>query len=244
MTEHPARAEAEPWPGRAGGGAPDLDWRDGVPVARRFGDPYFSLQGGAAETAHVFLAGTGLPGRLRPGFRILELGFGTGLNLLVTLRAFRAAGAPGPLRFTSFEAFPMAPGDRARALGAFPDLAAEAAELTEALARPGPWAFAGGLALEVIEGDARATLPAWRGEADAVFLDGFAPARNPELWEAPLLAAVAARMAPGARLATYSAAGSVRRALEAAGLRVERRPGFGRKRHMTVAWGPGAGGAP
>lgn len=219
----------------ASAGPPDIDWHDGVPVARRFGDPYFSLDGGAAETAHVFLAGTGLPERFRPGFRILELGFGTGLNLLVTLRAFRAAGAPGPLLFTSFEAFPMAPEDRARALGAFPDLAAEAAELTQAMAEPGPWTFTGGLTLEVIEGDARATLPAWAGRADAVFLDGFAPARNPELWEPALLTAVAARMSPSAPLATYSAAGSVRRALEAAGLRVERRPGFGRKRHMTVA---------
>ncbi len=235
MTEPIRDPRAEPGPSPGGVRAPDLDWRDGVPVARRFGDPYFSLDGGAAEVAHVFLAGTGLPDRLRPGFRVLELGFGTGLNLLVTLRAFRAVGAPGPLRFTSFEAFPMAPGDRARALGAFPDLAVEAAELTRALARPGPWSFAGGLTLEVIEGDARATLPAWAGQADAVFLDGFAPARNPELWEAPLLAAVAARMGPGARLATFSAAGSVRRALEAAGLTVERRPGFGRKRHMTVA---------
>lgn len=236
MTEHrDPTAAARAWPAGAALEAPDLDWRAGVPVARRFGDPYFSLDGGAAEAAHVFLAGTGLPARFRPGLQVLELGFGTGLNLLVVLRAFRAAGAPGPLRFTSFEAFPMARDDRARALGAFPDLAAEAAELAEALARPGPWAFAGGLTLEVVEGDARATLPAWNGRADAVFLDGFAPARNPELWEVPLLAAVAARMSPGARLATYSAAGSVRRALEAAGLRVERRPGFGRKRHMTVA---------
>ncbi len=232
MTEPVREPKAEPGAAMTS----EIDWQDGVPVARRFGDPYFSREGGAAETAHVFLAGTGLPERFRPGFRILELGFGTGLNLLVTLRAFRRAGAPGPLRFTSFEAFPLAPADRARALEAFPDLAAEAAELAQALAGPGPWTFAGGLMLEVIEGDARATLPAWEGRADAVFLDGFAPARNPELWEPALLAAVAARMGPGARLATYSAAGSVRRALEAAGLAVERRPGFGRKRHMTVAW--------
>lgn len=218
------------------GQPPELDWQGGVPVARRFDDPYFSLDGGPAEAAHVFLAGTGLPERLRPGFSVLELGFGTGLNVLVTLRAFRAAGAPGPLRLTSFEAFPLAPRDRARALAAFPELAAEAEELAEAMARPGPWGFGGGATLEVVEGDARETLPAWEGHADAVFLDGFAPARNPEMWEPALLAAVAARMAPGARLATYSAAGPVRRALEAAGLAVERRPGFGRKRHMTVAW--------
>lgn len=235
MTDQGPRPTHDEAPGPLGAPGPELDWRDGVPVSRAFQDPYFSLDGGPAEARHVFLAGTGLPDRLRPGFSVLELGFGTGLNLLVTLRAFRAAGAPGPLRFTSFEAFPLAPADRARALAAFPDLGGEVAELAEALLRPGPWTFAGGVTLEVVDGDARATLPAWDGRADAVFLDGFAPARNPEMWEPPLLAAVAARMGPGARLATYSAAGPVRRALEASGLRVERRLGFGRKRHMTVA---------
>lgn len=214
-----------------------LDWRDGTPVSRRFGDPYFSFRGGVAEARHVFLQGNDLPGRFRPGFRILELGFGTGLNLLATLRAHREAGAPGPLLYTSCEAFPMAPADRARALSAFPELADEAAELAEALSRPGPWTL-GAARLEILPGDARVTLPAWAGQADAAYLDGFAPARNPEMWEPGLLAAVAARLAPGGTLATYSAAGEVRRALAAAGLQVERRPGFGGKRHMTVARRP------
>jgi tRNA U34 5-methylaminomethyl-2-thiouridine-forming methyltransferase MnmC len=91
------------------------------------------------------------------------------------------------------------------------------------------------LDLTVIEGDARATLPAWSGSADAWFLDGFAPARNPELWEPALIAEVARHTRPGGTAATYSAAGEVRRALSAAGFAVERRAGHGRKRHMTVA---------
>ena len=213
-----------------------LLWRDGIPVSRRFNDPYFSLQGGLEETRHVFLAGNGLPERFRPGFRILELGFGTGLNFLVTLQAHRQA--LGPLLYTSFEAFPMAPENRAQALAAFPEIASEAAALDDALASPGPWTF-GNVTLEIVEGDARATLPAWDGQADAVFLDGFAPAKNPEMWEPALLAAVAEKLAPGGTLATYSAAGHVRRALAGAGLEVERRPGFGTKRHMTVARRPG-----
>lgn len=85
----------------------------------------------------------------------------------------------------------------------------------------------------MIIGDARHTLPAWDGVADAWFLDGFAPARNPELWEAPLLAQVAAHTAPGGTFATYTAAGAVRRALDAAGFDVARVPGYGRKRHMS-----------
>ena len=76
----------------AGTGAEGLDWREGVPVSRRFDDPYFSLGGGLAETGHVFLAGNGLPGRFRDGFRIAELGFGTGLNLLAAVASWRAAG--------------------------------------------------------------------------------------------------------------------------------------------------------
>jgi tRNA U34 5-methylaminomethyl-2-thiouridine-forming methyltransferase MnmC len=210
-----------------------IDWRDATPVSRRFDDPYFSLQGGLAETRHVFLAGNGLPERFRPGFSILELGFGTGLNFLMTLRAHREA-QPGPLAYTSFEAFPMSPPDRARALSAFPDLAPEAAELTEALRAPGPWTF-GDVTLQIIEGDARDTLPAWPGPADAAYLDGFSPAKNPEMWEPALLAAVAHKLAPGGTLATYSAAGHVRRALADASLDVQRRPGFGSKRHMTTA---------
>ena len=95
-------------------------------------------------------------------------------------------------------------------------------------------ALPGGVALTVIVGDARQTVPSWSGRADAWFLDGFAPARNPELWEPALLEAVAGHTAPGGTLATYTAAGAVRRALEAAGFSITRVPGYGRKRHMTT----------
>ena len=207
-----------------------LDWRAGdVPVALGFDDPYFSITDGLAETRHVFLSGNDLPARLRPGFHIAELGFGTGLNLLAVMEA--AGDCPGPLHYTAFEAFPMAPADMGRALAAFPDL--NAAPLLQAWAAGerrftlGPWS------VEVIIGDARQTLPPWPGRADAWFLDGFAPARNPELWEPALLAQVGAHNAPGGSFATYTAAGAVRRALADAGFVVERAPGFGRKRHMS-----------
>jgi tRNA U34 5-methylaminomethyl-2-thiouridine-forming methyltransferase MnmC len=216
--------------------AAELDWRaGGIPVSARFDDPYFSLENGLAETRHVFLAGNGLPDRFRPGFHVAELGFGTGLNLLAAWAAWDDSGQDGPLRFTSFEAFPMRAADMARALSAFPALADRAAVLTAAWARGATRIEAPTLRAEVILGDARRTLPGWSGRADAWFLDGFAPARNPELWDPALLAAVAARTAPGGTAATYTAAGAVRRALAAAGFSVDRRPGFGRKRHMTVA---------
>lgn len=217
-----------------------LDWRAGdVPVSTRFDDPYFSLEDGLAETRHVFLDGNDLPARFADGFRIAELGFGTGLNMLVTAEAWAAAGAPGTLHLTSFEAFPMQTPDMARALAAFPTLASRAARLLAGWQAGGPIGdpidLGDGVRLSVITGDARDTLPAWSGRADAWFLDGFSPARNPELWGPDLLGAVAAHTAPGGTAATYTAAGFVRRGLGDAGFDVTRAPGYGRKRHMSRA---------
>ncbi|WP_414899001.1 tRNA (5-methylaminomethyl-2-thiouridine)(34)-methyltransferase MnmD [Rhodovulum sp. YEN HP10] len=212
-----------------------IEWREGgVPVSTRFDDPYFSIADGLAETRHVFLDGNGLPGRFAPGFHIAELGFGTGLNLLAALIAWRAAGTEGPLRFTSFEAFPMSAEEMERALSAFPEARAVADPLIAAWAEGARRIETDGLIAEIVEGDARETLPAWEGRADAWFLDGFSPARNPELWSPGLMAEVARHTAPGGTAATYTAAGFVRRGLAAAGFEVSRRPGFGRKRHMSV----------
>ncbi|MFV0513465.1 MAG: tRNA (5-methylaminomethyl-2-thiouridine)(34)-methyltransferase MnmD [Jhaorihella sp.] len=211
-----------------------VSWAEGgVPVSVRFDDPYFSLAGGLAETRHVFLAGNGLPGRFAPGFHIAELGFGTGLNALAAWAAWDESGQTAPLRFTSFEAYPMAPGDMARALAAFPDLAPWRDRFLAAWR--GGFCDLGRLHLEVIEGDARDTLPVWNGVADAWFLDGFSPARNPELWQPSLMAQVARHTKRDGTAASYSAAGLVRRGLEAAGFTLSRTPGFGRKRHMTRA---------
>lgn len=213
-----------------------LEWRAGdVPVSTRFDDPYFSLENGLEETRHVFLQGNGLPGRFAEGFHIAELGFGTGLNFLTTLLAWRATGRPGKLRFTSFEAWPM-PGDAIlRALGRFPELPVQvfAAQAGDSGL---PNRIEGGdFDLHIIQGDARDTLRHWSGCADAWYLDGFSPAKNPELWEPALIREVARHTRPGGTAATYTAAGFVRRALSEAGFEVRRVPGYGRKRHMTIA---------
>ena len=222
----------------------DIAWRataqGRVPVSTRFDDPYFSLDNGLAETRHVFLAGNDLPRRFGADFRVAELGFGTGLNFLTLLACWAEAGRPGTLRMTSFEAFPMKADDMRASLGAFPELAAHAKALLsrweDLLA--GPVAFDDGPTLTLVQGDARRTLPDWAGTADCWFLDGFSPAKNPELWEPDLLTEVARHTAPGGTAATYSAAGHVRRSLAAAGFDVTRAPGFGRKRHMTIARKP------
>lgn len=216
-------------------GTAALEWRDGgIPVSTRFDDPYFSLANGLAETRHVFLAGNGLPGRFRPGFHIAELGFGTGLNMLATLVSWTAAGVPGRLRYTSFEAFPMSAPDIARALRAFPEAEAIAGPFLDAWAAGHSRFVNDTLDLTVVIGDARQTLPRWPDRADAWYLDGFSPAKNPELWSGDLMAEVARHTAPGGSFATYTAAGHVRRALAAAGFAVSRLPGHGTKRHMSA----------
>jgi len=120
-----------------------------------------------------------------------------------------------------------------RALAAFPEVHARARPLLDAWTR-GERRFAlGPVDVTIIEGDARDTLPRWQDQADAWFLDGFSPARNPELWGEELLSEVARHTAPGGTFATYTAAGFVRRGLQSAGFRVERVAGFGTKRHMS-----------
>lgn len=206
---------------------PQLDWRDGgVPVSTRFDDPYFSLGGGLDEARHVFLDGNGLPARLRPGFHVAELGFGTGLNCLALAQV-----AAMPVTMTSFEGWPMSLAQLERAHAAFPELADLSAQL-----RAG-WGRAvirvGTVDLRLVIGEVAQTLPGWQGRADAWFLDGFSPAKNPRMWDEGIMAHVGRCTAPGGSFATYTAAGAVRRALTGAGFAVERRPGFGRKRHMS-----------
>lgn len=212
---------------------PILDWQGDVPVARAYDDPYFSFGNGLDEARHVFLCGNDLPNRFVPGFHVAELGFGTGLNVLAVWMAWQRAGIEGPLRVTSFERFPMALTDMERALRAYPELAELSVPFLAGLARDG---FRNDtLWLDLVVGDARETLPVWTGQSDAWLLDGFSPAKNPELWGAGLLAEVGRHTRTGGTAATYTAAGAVRRGLADAGFRVERVPGYGRKRHMTVA---------
>ena len=208
----------------------NIEWRANVPFSIQFDDPYYSEDNGLAETQHVFLSGNGLPNRFLPEFQIAELGFGTGLNLLVALAAWRKSGITGVLHFTSFEAFPLTPEQMIKAHEAFPELKKLAIELAS---HWGNTVTLPDLKFDLILGDARDTLPAWPQKADAWFLDGFSPSKNPELWEPTLMTDVAHHTKAGGSCATYTAAGFVRRGLQKAGFAITRTPGFGRKRHMT-----------
>lgn len=219
----------------------ELDWDEaGTPQSRRHGDIYYNRRDGLAESRHVFLAGCDLPGLLAAGrpLTVGEIGFGTGLNLLALWQLWRELGRPAPLTFLSCELYPLAGADLARAHARFPELSELAAELRRALPPPVPGLHArqleDGLRLLLWHGDALAGLAAGTGGVDAWFLDGFAPQTAPDLWSPELMRAVAARSAPGARIASFSVARSVREALAAAGFETRRRPGIHGKREVLA----------
>ena len=230
-----------------------LDWSDdGQPRSRLYGDVYFSAHDGLAETRAVFLDGSGLPGAWagRQRFVVGELGFGTGLNVLALLDLWRRTRPDaGQLHIFSIEAHPITAQDAARALAHWPELSDIAAPLLDRW--PGQtrgWVrvelpeLSATLDLAVME--VEAALAGWIGQADAWFLDGFAPALNPAMWRDEVLALAAQRSAPGARAATFTVAGQVRRGLSAAGFTVEKKPGFGRKRERLEARLPGVATGP
>jgi len=220
-----------------------IDWQAGQPVSRLFGDVYFSRDSGLAEVRHVFLAGNDLRPRWaalgRDGrFVIGETGFGTGLNFACAWRLWDEVAPPeARLSFVSVERFPLPAADVARTLGLWPELARYRTAL---LAQWGDFApgwhrlsFSGGrVTLTLVVGDVRDALPRADAAVDAWFLDGFSPAKNPEMWQPHVLAEVARLSCRGATFATYTVAGEVRRGLEAAGFAVGKAAGFGRKREM------------
>jgi len=224
--------------------ASPLEWSDeGLPRSRLYGDVYFSSEDGLAESRAVFLQGCGLPEawRGRRRFVVGELGFGTGLNILALLDLWRRSGpAGGQLHIFSVEAHPIDADEARRALARWPEIAPLADLLTarwpgraRGVHRVELPELAATLDLAVL--DVAPALGGWQGRADAWFLDGFAPAANPAMWSDEVLELVGARSAPGARAATFTVAGQVRRGLVAAGFAVEKRPGFGRKRERLEA---------
>jgi len=215
---------------------------DGTPLCAAYGDIYHAAAGGHAQARHVFIAGNGLPARWRgrDGFTLLETGFGLGLNFLATWLAWRDDPLPcRTLHFISLEKHPLAESDLALAQAAWPELEPLAAELRglwpALVAGTHRLEFEGGrLILTLIFADAVDVLPTLDARVDAFYLDGFSPAKNPELWSAALCRSLARLAVPGATLATWSVAGSVRRSLAAARFAVEKRRGFANKRQMLV----------
>jgi tRNA 5-methylaminomethyl-2-thiouridine biosynthesis bifunctional protein len=223
-----------------------LSVRDGVLRADDFDDLYFSAEDGLAETNHVFLEGNDLARRLMRAshFTIAETGFGTGLNFLAVLalveRLRRAGQAqPAQIDYISIEARPLTAPVIRRAHEGFSQLSVHGDALCAAL--PPRWPglhrrnfLDGAVRLHLIYGDAADSLKQAHFHADAWFLDGFSPAKNPLLWSAALLADVGRLTRAGGSMASFTAARAVRENLAAAGFDVQKRPGYGRKRDMIT----------
>jgi tRNA 5-methylaminomethyl-2-thiouridine biosynthesis bifunctional protein len=221
---------------------PDLEFTDALPFARGHGDVYFSGEG-LSEKRAVFLGGCGLPEAWagREHFVVGELGFGTGLNLLALWELWRAH-RPSPsarLDVMSFEGLLMPREAAARVHAAWPELAELSAQLRDKWPERARGVqrieLGDGVTLTLCVDEIGRAVSEARASCDAWFLDGFAPAKNPEMWSAEVLGHVARMSAPGARAATYTVAGDVRRNLQAVGFEVAKVPGHGRKKERLEA---------
>ena len=219
---------------------------DGTPYAPVYDDVYHSRAGAIAQARHVFLSGNDLPARWsdREHFVIVETGFGLGLNFLATWATWR--GQPETercqrLHFISVEKHPLLLADLTRLLAPYKNELP--ADLVDTLIRQWPILAEGTHRLEferghviltLILGDAGTALPQVTGRADAIYLDGFAPGKNPDIWSDPVCAALAKLSGANTTLATWSVNGALRRRLTACGFDLQLQPGFAQKREMLT----------
>ena len=224
---------------------PDLDWKDdGTPVAQAFDDVYFSLSDGLEETRSVFLKACGLPERWKnqKHFTVAELGFGTGLNMVALIFSWlQSKKQPDAwLHFVSCEKYLMEAADSNKVLVRWPELKFISDRLIET------WPDRASGLQRIIFPDWNVTFSLYVGDvqdwletcdftANAWFLDGFAPARNDDMWGAQIYQRMARKSAEGCLIGTYTVAGAVRRGLAEAGFQVSKREGFGRKRERLEA---------
>ena len=220
---------------------PQISWRGSVPFSVEFDDLYYSADDGQAESIFVFLDGTGAAKTAAGKDKLVigETGFGTGLNFLTTWQAWRAAKPRARLVFISAEASPLCTADLKQAHKAFPELD----ELSHQLRAAWPPASSGfhyssfengQVSLLLMFGDAEAVFSQLSAKVDIWYLDGFAPAKNPAMWTDALFKRMAQLSNPDAAVATFTAAGFVRRGLETQGFTMQKTKGFGRKKERLV----------
>ena len=218
-----------------------VSWKRGVPFSEEFQDFYFSTEGGLAESRYVFIESTGLNQKWARAlsFRVGEIGFGTGLNFLLSWKIWEEVHPEGAsFSFVTYEKYPLEKHLMEKALAAWPELSPYAKPLITALPIqycPGVnlMSFAGGhVRLEIRVGDALTELKGCNDPVDAWYLDGFSPAKNPELWSPELFSEIARLSGLETTLSSYTSAGRVRRALASSGFAIEKIPGFGPKREM------------
>ena len=228
----------------------NLIWdQKGLPRSVRFDDHFFCRENGLAESRHVFCGGNRLENRWRDEphrtrvFTIVETGFGTGLNFLCAWRLLTECGLPGlKLHFISIERYPFEPSELRKALTLWPTLKELADQLVQEY-QPQENAVqylqweGGKISLTLIYQDVLDALDFIRDQkqyADAFFLDGFAPAKNPQMWTQEVFVRLASLSREGGTFATFTAAGHVRRGLRSAGFQTSLRKGYAYKRHMLI----------
>ncbi|BCM25148.1 bifunctional tRNA (5-methylaminomethyl-2-thiouridine)(34)-methyltransferase MnmD/FAD-dependent 5-carboxymethylaminomethyl-2-thiouridine(34) oxidoreductase MnmC [Methyloradius palustris] len=231
---------------------PQLEWKEQQPFSGRYGDVYFSSDSGLDESRYVFLTQNHLQERWPrlndEVFTIAETGFGTGLNFLCAWQLWNEiAPAGASLYFISFEKYPIALPDLKKALALWPQLQTLSKELCQQYQwiTPG-WhrlIFDNGrVTLTLIIGDIADTLPLVKAKVDAWFLDGFAPAKNPEMWQPVIFEQMARLSAQSSTFATFTSAGIVKRGLLDASFNVNKISGYGRKREMLAGVMPNHSG--
>jgi len=221
----------------------EIEWRDGQPYSPEYDDIYYSRTGGRSESEYVFLKQNNLLERWgrTDQFVIAETGFGTGLNFILTLKAWaESANESATLHYIGIEKHPVSPGDIRRLSESFPDLSGYFEELLLVYTLPVEGVHTrslldGRVHLHLQFMDVVDALQYQSFNVDAWYLDGFGPAKNPELWSEQVFKWVAQNSRVGATLSTYTCAGAVRRGLMAAGFDVKKTKGHGKKREMIIA---------
>lgn len=223
---------------------PSLVWKNGTPVSSAYDDTYYSREDGLAESRYIFLDKNNIPTRLKSAshFTIAETGFGTGLNFLALWQLWEALPSPRPkLHYITTEKHPLTLDLIREAQQAWPELSGYVAQLTAALppAIKGAhrrWLAQGNITIDFLYGDAEEMLTKYHTQraVDAWFLDGFSPAKNPDIWTPTLFLAMAKLSGPETTLATFTAASAVHTGLSEVGFSVEKTSGFGHKRNMVI----------
>lgn len=221
-----------------------IEWRNGQPYAHAFQDVYFSSDNGLLETEYVFLQGNNLHTRWqRPNiqsFSIAETGFGTGLNFLCAAKLWlETTPQDATLHFISVEKYPLNLPDITAALTMWPKLQGFSQPLLAQYVQiisgvETITLFNNRIRLTILIGDATKRLSQTENKIDAWFLDGFAPVKNPDMWQAALFEEMARLSHPTTTFSTFTSAGEVRRGLIKAGFAANKQTGFGKKREMLI----------
>lgn len=221
----------------------EIEWRNGQPYASKFQDVYFSSDNGLLETEYVFLLGNDLLTRWQlpniQNFIIAETGFGTGLNFLCAAKLWlENTPSNATLHYISVEKYPLSLENITSALALWPELTTLSepflTHYKSLLKDSKAILFNNRVQLSLLIGDATQRLSVNNKVVDAWFLDGFSPAKNPDMWQAPIFEQMARLSNSESTFSTFTSAGEVRRGLIKAGFKVSKRPGFGKKREMLI----------